>query len=321
MATGKPLISILMAIYKPNEKWLREQLSSLNSQTYSDLELVIYDDCPECPLEESIVRETVTAFPYRIIHGEKNLGSNKAFERLTVEGTGDYFAYCDQDDVWHADKVSRMAGVLEATGSPLVCSDMAVIDGDGNRIAGSITEIQKRQVFHEGEGLAKGLMLNNFVTGCAMMIRADVAKKAVPFIDTVVHDQWLAINAAVCGRIEVIKEPLIDYRRHEGNQTGSLQGINDKESYFNKRIMKFSARVEEYKQRLYSGELVSTIDELEELGNARKRYFSKFSFSDLKVMIKYRNLAKDDVKLESVMKIIPERLFKKILQLAKDGKI
>lgn len=321
MGTDKPLVSILMAVYKPNERWLREQLSSLNGQTYSNLELLIYDDCPACPLDEEIVRDMITAFPYRIIRGEKNLGSNKAFERLTAEGEGKYFSYCDQDDVWHSDKVERMTDVLESTGSPLVCSDLAIIDGDGKQIADSITKIRKRHVFYEGDGLASSLLVKNFVTGCAMLIRSEVAKNAVPFMDSLVHDQWLAINAALCGRIEVIRERLIDYRQHNGNQTSILHGITDKKSYYYERIEKFLLKINEYKLRLYSGKLAAEIDKLDEFYNARKRYFNKPGISELRIMWKYRDIARDSVLLESVMMLIPEWLFKIIINLAKKGKI
>ena len=44
METDKPLVSILLAVYKPNEKWLIEQLISLNEQSYENLELIVYDD-------------------------------------------------------------------------------------------------------------------------------------------------------------------------------------------------------------------------------------------------------------------------------------
>ena len=40
-------IDILMAIYKPNLKWLEEQLISLNNQTYENLNLIVWNDCPD----------------------------------------------------------------------------------------------------------------------------------------------------------------------------------------------------------------------------------------------------------------------------------
>ena len=322
METVKPLVSILMAVYKPNERWLREQLSSLNAQTYPNLELLIYDDCPACPLDESIVRELITAFPYRIIRGGKNLGSNRAFERLTVEGAGKYFSYCDQDDVWHPDKIERMAEMLERTGSPLVCSDLAIIDGDDKRIADSITKIRKRHVFHEGGGLAPLLLVSNFVTGCAMMTRADVAKGSVPFVDSLVHDQWLAINAALSGRIEVIREPLIDYRQHEGNQTGVLKGVTTKQDYYNARIENMRNRLAEYKTRLGGfSEVRQTIAELEEFNEARSRYFYSHKRKDLRIMKKYRKFARQDVLIETFMPFVPQGLMKLAFRLIQNGRI
>ena len=38
IGTDKPLVSILLAVYKPNEEWLVEQLISLNEQTYDNIE-------------------------------------------------------------------------------------------------------------------------------------------------------------------------------------------------------------------------------------------------------------------------------------------
>lgn len=320
--THKPLVSILMAVYKPNEKWLCEQLSSLNGQTYPELELVIYDDCPDCPLDEAVVREHITAFPYRIIRGEKNLGSNKSFERLTIEGRGKYFSYCDQDDVWHSDKIERMTQVLENTGCALVCSDLAIVDGNGKRIADSITAVRRRHVFHEGTGLADSLLIRNFVTGCAMMIRADIAKSALPFVDTLVHDHWLAIIAALNGSIEVIRAPLIDYRQHSNNQTGVLKGITTKQDYYDARINNTDRRLADYKARLNGcGNIGQAIAELEQFNEARKRYFYSHKISDLRVMIKYRKFAKPEVMIEAIMPFVPNRLMKPLFRMIQNGRL
>ena len=100
MGTDKPLISILMAVYEPRMDWLRQQLVSLNEQTYPNLRLYIRDDCsPTVPYEQiqSCVRDCIMRFPYVITRNERNLGSNATFELLTKEAEGDLFAYCDQD--------------------------------------------------------------------------------------------------------------------------------------------------------------------------------------------------------------------------------
>ena len=88
METGKPLISILMAVYEPRLDWLREQLESLEAQTYPNLRLYIRDDCsPTVPLEEinRCVEACIRNFPWTITRNEKNLGSNGTFQRLTED--------------------------------------------------------------------------------------------------------------------------------------------------------------------------------------------------------------------------------------------
>ena len=320
METDKPLVSILMAVYKPNEVWFKEQLVSLNAQTYDNIELLIYNDCPSCPVDEQMIRQTITSFPYKIVNGEENLGSNKAFEKLTILGSGKYFSYCDQDDVWYPNKVERMIEVLERTGSPLVCSDLAIIDGDGKKLANSITKIRKRHIYFEGEDLAAKLLIRNFVTGCAMAMRADIAKSSVPFVDSLVHDQWLAINAALAGRIEVIREPLIDYRQHKNNQTGVLKGVNSKQDYYDARIGNMKDRINDYKMRLINNPQVSkTICELEEFNDARSRYYYFHKKSDRRIMKKYEYFAKQDVMIETLMPFLPEWIVRIIFRIIKLG--
>ena len=180
----KPLISILMAVYEPRMDWLKEQLESLNAQTYPNLRLYVRDDCsPAAAFEEleALVRECITAFPCFIARNEKNIGSNGTFERLTLEAEGEYFAYCDQDDVWLPEKLRVLQESIERERAQLVCSDMHIIDGDGCRVANSITKVRKHHVFRSGEDLAVKLLISNFVTGCTMLIRADTAKAAAPF--------------------------------------------------------------------------------------------------------------------------------------------
>lgn len=320
METDKPLVSVLMAVYKPNIQWLKEQLTSVDNQDYPNIELLICDDCPGAYVDEKIFSECMKNIPFRIVRNEKNSGSNKAFERLTEMGNGKYFSYCDQDDVWHSDKVSRMVEVLENTGSPLVCSDLAIINGEGRLIADSITKKRKRHIFLEGEGLAKGLLVRNFVSGCAMLIKADIAKKSLPFVDSLVYDQWLAVIAALNGRIEVIRESLIDHREHGGNQTGILQGVGSKAEYFKARIENMQDRIVDYKNRLFEhDEIMQTVNELEEFNDARLRYFNKHKYCDLKIMRRYRNFSENAVRLETIMPFLPEWLTKIVFKIIKTG--
>lgn len=320
MKTDKPLVSILLATYKPNEKWLIEQLISLNEQSYNNLELLVYDDCPEEPVNEELFKKYITSFEYKLIRGSKNKGSNIAFEELTKIGTGEFFAYCDQDDVWEKNKISLMMEKFAEKDVTLIFCDLSIIDENSKKTHESIRDIRKRIIYKSGYGLAKELLISNFVTGCAMIVRKDVALKAIPFLNELVHDQWIAIIAALNGKIEFIDKRLVGYRQHSNNQTGILKGIYNKESYYKKRINDFYDRYTAYKKRLMSFEEIRNyIENGIEWIKARKNYSTRVSIKDLKIMIKYRDFHKESILIEIMLPFIPNFIFKYIIKLAKKG--
>ena len=49
-----PKVSVLMPVYKTNEKYLREAIDSILNQTFKDFEFLILDDCPDDDREEII---------------------------------------------------------------------------------------------------------------------------------------------------------------------------------------------------------------------------------------------------------------------------
>lgn len=317
--TDIPLVSILLAVYKPNEAWFIEQLISLNEQTYDNIELLVYDDCPECSVDEDIIKKYITKFSYTLIRGIENKGSNKAFEELTKIAEGELFAYCDQDDIWERDKIALMVEKFSNKGVTLVCSDLSIIDESGTKTANSITEIRKRIVYKSGYNLAKDLLMINFVTGCAMMVRSNIAKKAIPFEDTLIHDQWIAIIAAINGKIEFINKPLVRYRQHSFNQTGILKDVCDKKTYYNKRIEDFLYRYKSLQKRLNYDELKEHINNCLMWIEVRKNYFQRPNIKDLKVMIKYRDFHKVSILIECILPFLPESIFKYVIKLAKKG--
>ncbi|NME83081.1 glycosyltransferase [Clostridium sp. SM-530-WT-3G] len=309
-----------MAVYDPNYEWLKEQLISLNNQTYSNLELIIYDDCPENKVDEEFIKKYITNMELTIIHGERNLGSNKAFEKLTQVGKGEYYSYCDQDDIWESGKISRIMEKFDDSNVTLAFCDLSIIDKDGKKTSDSLRNIRRRIVYRRGYNLEKELLMTNFVTGCAMIVKKEVAQRAMPFISEMVHDQWIAIIAAKEGKIEFIDDALVQYRQHDSNQTGILKGIYDKKSYYEKRIDKFLDRYEILKNRLDEDTFIKNIiNETIIWLRARDEYSKKHTISSLFTMIKYRKFHKESILIEIFLPIIPEYIFKMIIRLTKKG--
>ena len=319
METDKPLISILMAVYEPRMDWLREQLDSLNRQTYPNLRLYIRDDCSRTvPYEviAAMVSERITAIPFTIVRNENNLGSNGTFELLTNEAEGSFFAFCDQDDIWLEDRVESCYERLYKLNAGLCCSDVMPIDENGEIIADSITAIRPRHIFKEGDGLAKEFIYRNFVIGCTMLIKSDIAKKAVPFPKSLVHDHYLAFFTAIDNSIAVVNRPLVRYRQHKNNQTGVLVNINSKRDYIEKHLMPFAERLEVCEKMLDyedTKEAKSWLDA--RLKNARHEA------GCIRELWKLRNINKSTTLFELIALRLPEPLFRLAVRFVQSGRI
>lgn len=318
--TDKPLVTILLATYNPNLNWLIKQLESLNNQDYPSLNLIVLDDCsPDFDFNDlqKLVKENITAFPYKIFRNEKNLGSTKTFEKIVLLAESPYISFCDQDDIWKPIKISESINDIMTKGSLLSCCDVSVIDGEDNLKAESVTELWKRQTYFEGENLAEKLLFRNFVIGCTVVMDAKTAKEAVPFVETMVHDHWLAIFTALRGKISVCDKKLMQYRIHGENQTGTLAKINSKKEYYEKRIIPFYKMTEEISKREPNFE---TAKKAFLWAKARKDYFNG-NKSERKNVLNGKKFNKSVALFEVSMKIIPEPIFKLILKQIQKGRI
>lgn len=324
MGTGKPLISILMAVYEPRLDWLKEQLDSLETQTYPNLRLYIRDDCsPTVPFEkiDGCARACIRSFPYQICRNEKNLGSNQTFERLTREAEGTYFAYCDQDDVWMPEKLEVLQRELEGSDALLVCSDMYIIDGEGRQTADSITEVRRHHKFRSGSGLAEGLLISNFVTGCTMLIHAEEAKASIPFCPYMVHDHYLALRVAAKGEIRSLPERLVRYRIHGANQTGLMAGVDSRESYLEVRIGALRQRLEWLREHLpdQGMALRNAIEDRLQWVRARERNLC--GQGGKRTIWKYHRFGPRVSAFELMAPLLPEPVFLYIVNLARHNKL
>nr|ABM68317.1 WsbC [Anoxybacillus tepidamans] len=294
-----PLVSIVVATYFPRTDFFEKQLQSLNNQTYENIEIIICDDSANDAEYEKVKKTAeniISRFPCKVIRNEKNVGSNKTFERLTKEANGDYICYCDQDDIWLSEKVERLVSHITKHHCTLVYSDLSLIDENDRIIHKSFKRSNFRLKHVHGDNTFAHLINRNSVTGCAMMIRTDVAKSAIPFpsYDEYVHDHWLAICAAARGRIGYIHDPMVLYRMHPNNQIGKkrLSNIYTIDDYVYYRIKKQFNRYEFILSNLWlTGEYKEIVYYHIEIAKMRLDLSNKISLRNL---LKYLKLAKFD---------------------------
>lgn len=222
-------VEILLATYNGAE-FVAEQIDSLLRQTYGNWRILARDDGSSDGTLD-ILLGYADRHPERLVlvtDDDGNLGYVGNFARLLARSTANYLAFCDQDDVWLADKLAvGMARMQEMerrhgkTAPLLVHSDLKVVDRSLKAIAPSFWRYRGVDPI-QGDGLNR-LLTQNVATGCTTLFNRPLADLCRPVpTDAAAHDWWVALVAGAFGHIAAVHESTILYRQHGGNTTGAL---------------------------------------------------------------------------------------------------
>ena len=161
----------------------------------------------------------------RLVSTDRVGGVTANFERAVRACRGEIIALCDQDDVWHPDRLAAVLPWFRDSGArSLVFCDATLINEAGAKMGGTLHDrlrIGSRERRRIDNGAAfEVLIRRNVVTGAATTFSRDLLQLALPFPPDWVHDEWLAIIAAASGEVRRSDKTLIDYRLHADNQIG-----------------------------------------------------------------------------------------------------
>ena len=108
---SEPKVVVLMSTYN-GEKYIQEQIESILSQTYSGVKIYVRDDGSKDKTLD-ILKKYEKEDKIILLRG-KNKGFIGSFFSLLKEcENADYYAWCDQDDIWFPEKISRAVEMLE----------------------------------------------------------------------------------------------------------------------------------------------------------------------------------------------------------------
>lgn len=219
------MITVLLAVYN-GEHYLKEQINSLISQTYQNFKIAIRDD-GSTDTSPDIIDYYCEKYPQKIfkITGEPTKSAKLNFAELYRNVDDDYIMFCDQDDVWLPDKIEKtLAAMQKAEGEGnktpvLVHSDLKVVNQNLEIISPSFFEFQ--QLKQECVDL-QHLLVQNYITGCTVMVNRALKQMCSQIPpQCIMHDWWLALTAALFGKIVCLNQPTMLYRQHAGNHVGA----------------------------------------------------------------------------------------------------
>lgn len=220
-------ISIALCTYN-GAKFLREQLQSIANQKLLPNEIIITDDC-STDNTESVVNEFKSILNITFISNPYPLKVTKNFEKAISLCTSDIITPCDQDDIWHPDKLSTIHNFFEENPTKLaVFSDATLVNKDGKDLGQRFWQkvrLGTLQIEAWKQDKALDITLHgNRVAGCMLAFKKELLNFALPFPSfrpPMIHDGWLTLVACMFNGIGLIEKPLISYRQHESQQVGT----------------------------------------------------------------------------------------------------
>ena len=220
-------VAVLLSTFNPGS-YVEAQLDSLFQQTFTDFTIYIRDDGSDSP-HKYLQRKAAQPRIQVVEDSQGNIGPGNSFLTLLEAVEADIYFFCDQDDVWFPDKVSRAVSEFESQPSNelvprLYHTGAELVDRDLNSLG-----IR----YHPSERLVPGsyvrsdrIFLESPVLGCSAAFNRCLRNLVVRDLpinreNIILHDWWVALYASFLGETTFDPAPSLYYRQHANNVSGS----------------------------------------------------------------------------------------------------
>lgn len=226
-------VNILLCVYN-GSRYLDDQLQSIDSQTLRPHRITIRDDGSSDNSLFQVERWASSRPQVSVLHGPRLGPMQNFFTLLSREdNSSDYFAFCDQDDVWLPDKLERAVKMVRqhAVSEPVMyCSRVEFVGEDLRHLGYS--NVPKHLTFANA-------LVENIAVGCTIVLNRqarDLIAKSLPSIP-VPHDWWCYLVISALGKVYYDEQPSMKYRQHPGNVTGGTSVLLE---LLRRRLVRFS---------------------------------------------------------------------------------
>ncbi len=275
-------VQVLLSTYN-GKAYLKPQMDSLLEQDHPNVKILVRDDGSTDGTGALLRQYAAVNDNVRVLFGE-NVGVTQSFFQLLEQSspTADYFALCDQDDVWRPDKVSRAVEWLGRSAHEvpaLYCSRLTVVDED-MKVLGSSE--------NPGKGLSfRNALVQSSIFGCSSVVNRPARNLLLREFpgQTCAHDWWIYLVVSALGTVLYDRESRILYRKHASNVSGITLGIRDTWMVKIRRFLKYGklklvAKQAEEFRRIYGG-LLSEENKrvLDRFLESRKQFWPRLRYA------------------------------------------
>ena len=220
-------VNIVLSTYN-GERFLTEQIQSIQKQTFTDWQLLIRDDGSTDRTPEIIKEFVKNDERIKFINEDnrENFGVIKNFYTLVHYEAADYYFFSDQDDIWLNHKVEKFIEVYNKSNSNDVIgmySDAWIADDKGKSEGTKMSQMYdwlNRPL--SVEFLTWGFRItgaNYAINNKAAKIVLQLSKNEIK--NVAMHDAAIGLLIEIVGKNILINEPLLNYRQHANNVVGA----------------------------------------------------------------------------------------------------
>ena len=207
-----PLVSVICLSYN-HEAYVVEALNSVINQTYSNIELLIADDCSS-DYSVGVIQDWLQHHPnVYFLANEKNLGNTKTFNQLAKKAKGEFIIDLAADDVLLPNCIEKQVTTFQNSkyeNLGIVYGNLIEIDENGNFIRNYYTEED-----HPKSGNIYKMVIGRTTKICSVssMVKKTVFEKLGYYDESLAYEDLdLWVRTSRIYEFEYISELLIKKR-------------------------------------------------------------------------------------------------------------
>lgn len=218
MNTHLPLVSIALCTYN-GETFIREQLDSIINQSYTNLEIIIVDDCSSDNTVNILRAYEAKYSNIAVFINEGNRGVNSSFAKAISLCNGELIAISDQDDIWLLDKIEKAYQYIG--NNVMLYSNSMLIDENGVDL--HRRKFKKNKLYSGSD--PRALSFFNEVAGHTIIFKSSIKKYILPIPRCSHYDWWIAFVSINLGSIVYLDTPFVMHRIHLYNVSRDLSSV------------------------------------------------------------------------------------------------
>lgn len=222
-------ISIAFATFN-GEKYIMSQLESLQKQTLLPDEIIFVDDGSSDKTLDILKKFSVSSsIQMKIIINDENLHFTGNFLKAASLCSGEIIVFCDQDDLWHPQKIETCVAEFEKQSADLLVHEGRIINEAGELVNKKIPDLTNIENFFDEPPFDRPSK------GFAMLVSKKIITEFLSYWDwddylvfrrqygpPLGHDLLLYAFALHHYKIAFVKEELVYYRIHNNNVTARV---------------------------------------------------------------------------------------------------